>query len=82
MKVNNENVVDGGGAYYRYNDTEYKILNEIATRIGDNPEVSGHIKMYSDLKSCPSCQHVIKQFQARYPKIKVEVIYKTVGGGK
>lgn len=82
LKVNTENVVDGKGAYYRYNDTEYKILNEIATRIGDNPEVSGHIKMYSDLKSCPSCQHVIKQFQARYPKIKVEVIYKTVGGGK
>ncbi|WP_286176956.1 deaminase domain-containing protein [Bacillus sp. AFS017274] len=32
-----------GKAYMRDSDTEYKILNDIAFRLGDNTQVSGDI---------------------------------------
>ncbi|MCT4618354.1 MAG: hypothetical protein N4A62_03085 [Marinisporobacter sp.] len=58
LKVNEKNVVDGNGAWDRARDTEFKILNEIASKIDNN--ASGKIKLYTDLNCCPSCQNVIE----------------------
>ncbi|MED1948092.1 MULTISPECIES: deaminase domain-containing protein [Brevibacillus] len=81
QKVNKQNVVNGEEAWDRATDTEFKILNEIATKLGENKEAVGKIKMYTDLDCCPSCSNVIGQFKEKYPKIEIEVIYKTKGGG-
>ncbi|MFA4134243.1 MULTISPECIES: deaminase domain-containing protein [unclassified Brevibacillus] len=81
QKVNKQNVVNGEEAWDRATDTEFKILNEIATKLGENKEAVGKIKMYTDLDCCSSCSNVIGQFKEKYPKIEIEVIYKTKGGG-
>lgn len=80
LNVNRQNIVDGDGAWNRRCDSEFKILNEIAMGLGDNVNVNGSIKLYSDLDCCPSCKGVIEQFQTKYPNIDIEVLYKTVGG--
>ena len=82
QKVNRENIVDGDGAWDRSKDTEFKILNEVASSLGDKTDVAGNIKLYTDLDCCPSCSNVIRQFKAKYPNITIEVIYKTKGGAK
>lgn len=81
LKVNENNVVNGNGAWDRSRDTEFKILNEIANKLGENTKVSGKIKFYTDLDCCPSCRSVIQQFQKKYPNVEIEIIYKTKGGG-
>ena len=57
-------------------DSESKILHDIAKRLGDNKSASGTIKIYTDWNCCPSCMSVIEQFSKKYPKIKIEVVYK------
>lgn len=81
LKVNENNIVDGIGAWDRSCDTEFKILNDIARKLGDNVSASGKIKLYTDLDCCPSCRSVIQQFRKKYPNIDIEIIYKTKGGG-
>lgn len=80
-KVNSSNVVDGEGAWLRDVDTEYKILSDIQSKLGDNDSVSGKIKLFTELEPCPSCQSVIEQFKAMYPNIDIEVIYSITKGG-
>lgn len=82
LEVNERNEVNGTGAWDRCRDTEFKILNEIANKLGNNTKAYGKIKLYTDLDCCPSCKSVIRQFQERYPDIDIEIIYKTRGGGK
>ncbi|MFD0589138.1 deaminase domain-containing protein [Paenibacillus sp. GCM10027627] len=81
LKVNKENIVDGDGAWDRSKDTEFKILNEIATSLGNKRDAVGKITLYTDLDCCPSCNEVIRQFKETYQNIEIEVIYKTKGGG-
>lgn len=52
-------------------DAEYKILEEIAARLGPARPLSGVVHIYSELPICASCGSVIEQFQDRYG---VEVI--------
>ncbi|MFS0814980.1 deaminase domain-containing protein [Peribacillus phoenicis] len=59
----------------RDSDTEYKILNDIAFRIGDNTQVSGDIKLFTELDTCTSCNRVIAEVSAKYPNISLEVIH-------
>ncbi len=75
LKVNKQNIVDGMDAWDRIVDTESKILEDINTQLKliDNP--TGQIKLYTDLKPCPSCMGVIEQFKKKYPNIEIEVIY-------
>lgn len=75
VEVNGNNVIDGEGAWPRDVDTEYKILSDIQSKIGDNYSASGKIKLYTELVPCPSCQSVIEQFKEMYPNIDIEVIY-------
>ncbi|MGE1165693.1 deaminase domain-containing protein [Peribacillus simplex] len=64
-----------GKAYMRDSDTEYKILNDIAFRLGENTQVSGDIKLFTELDICASCNRVIAEFSAKYPNISLEVIH-------
>lgn len=56
-------------------DSEYKILNDIANRLGDNPNVEGTVRLFTELAPCPSCMNVIKQFMERYSKVKFILIH-------
>ncbi|WGK92047.1 deaminase domain-containing protein [Pseudomonas migulae] len=60
-------------AYLRDMDTEFKILETIAQRLGSNQNAVGKINLISEKSVCPSCTDVIRQFRDRYPKVQLNV---------
>jgi len=64
-----------GESYLRDTDTEYKILNDIASRLGENTKATGKIKLFTELDTCDSCSKVIAEFAAKYRNIELEVIH-------
>ncbi|MCF8889716.1 deaminase domain-containing protein [Priestia megaterium] len=64
-----------GESYLRNTDTEYKILNDIASRLGENTQATGKIKLFTELDTCDSCSKVIAEFAAKYKNIELEVIH-------
>ncbi|MBC1490923.1 hypothetical protein HCI99_03710 [Listeria booriae] len=70
-----EAVGKDGLAYMRDSDTEYKILNDIASKLGDNVDVAGKIKLFTELDTCSSCNRIIAEFSAKFKNITVEVIH-------
>ncbi|MBC1501369.1 hypothetical protein HB943_12220 [Listeria weihenstephanensis] len=59
----------------RYNDTEVKILEDIASKITD-PNVSGKIDLYTELPTCQSCTNVIFEFRKKFPNIELNIFTK------
>ncbi|MED1436335.1 deaminase domain-containing protein [Bacillus mycoides] len=57
----------------RYNDTEAKILEDIASKIKD-PNIKGEINLFSELDCCQSCTNLIFEFREKFPNIKVNII--------
>lgn len=57
----------------RIHDSEAKILEAIAHRLGDSPDTKGSITLVSERPCCPSCLGVIQQFRERYPHITLTV---------
>ena len=74
--VNQNDVVDGNDCWVRTVDTEYKILEDMATRLPD-PAVKGRIKLYTDLPPCASCWNAMKQFMAEYTNVNMSVLYRS-----
>ncbi len=66
---------NGGNNYLRDGDTEYKILNDLAERVGDNYKAKGKIKLFTEKDTCDSCNLIIQQFNDKYPDITIEVIH-------
>ncbi|WBW95947.1 deaminase domain-containing protein [Oceanirhabdus sp. W0125-5] len=56
-------------------DTEAKILEEIAAKLGNNPNATGTVELFTKLDPCSSCKGVISQFMDRYPKIKINLYH-------
>ena len=54
-------------------DGEYKLLETIAQRLGNNRNVSGRIDLFTELKACQSCSNVILEFRNRYPNIQLNI---------
>lgn len=75
LKINNAGEIDGEHSYFRFADTEYKIISELAKKIGDNWNTKGTINLFTERNPCRSCSGVIDQFQDRYPNIKINVYY-------
>lgn len=61
----------------RDSDTEWKLLEEIATRV--NQGSRGRISLYTERRPCDSCASVIREFREKYPDINLKVYY---GGSK
>ncbi|MGN0494677.1 MAG: deaminase domain-containing protein [Lachnospiraceae bacterium] len=76
LSVNSDNLINGEGAWLRDVDTEYKILSDIQKLLGENKNIRGKIKLYTELEPCPSCKYVIQQFKEMYPKLEIEIVYK------
>ncbi|PAD65996.1 hypothetical protein CHH83_26315 [Bacillus sp. 7586-K] len=64
-----------GDNFVRETDTEYKILNDLAEKIGENNNVTGNVKLFTEKDTCGSCNNIISQFKERYPNITIEVIH-------
>ena len=73
--VNQNDIVDGPNCWQRTVDTEYKILEDMVSRLPD-PTVKGRVKLYTDLPPCASCWNVMKQFMAEFTNVHVQVLYK------
>ena len=67
--------IGGPNAMPRWFDTEYKILEDIASRLPD-ASVKGTIRLYTNLEACPSCRGVMRQFLVAYPNVQMLVLYE------
>ena len=52
----------------------YKILNDIALRLGENTQATENIKLFIELDTCDSCSRVIADFSVKYKNIKLEIL--------
>ncbi|HEI9730591.1 TPA: DUF637 domain-containing protein [Serratia marcescens] len=58
----------------RNTDSEYKILDNLADKLGNNVSAEGRVTIFTERAACESCLGVVEQFQKKYPRIKVEVL--------
>lgn len=58
-------------------DAEYKVLSEIADtlEIFYDLQVEGNLYLYTELQPCESCNSVLRQFEEKFPHIKIEVFW-------
>ena len=49
------------------------ILEDIASKIGNNRNVSGTIDLFTERAACASCSDVIMEFRRMFPDIKLNV---------
>jgi The BURPS668_1122 family of deaminases len=54
-------------------DSEYKLLEELASRYVQTPEVEGTINLFTERPPCDSCTNVIEQFRTRFTNIILTV---------
>lgn len=74
LMVDYEGNIGGPKAIPRWFDTEYKIIEDIASRLPD-PSAEGNILLFTELEPCRSCWGVMTQFLAIYTNIEIEVLY-------
>ncbi|WP_337047939.1 DUF637 domain-containing protein [Serratia liquefaciens] len=58
----------------RNTDSEYKILDNLADKLGNNVSAKGRVTIFTERAACESCLGVVDQFQKKYPGIKVEIL--------
>nr|WP_243458005.1 DUF637 domain-containing protein [Serratia proteamaculans] len=58
----------------RNTDSEYKILDNLADKLGNNVSAKGKVTIFTERAACESCLGVVDQFQEKYPGIRVEVL--------
>lgn len=63
-----------GRPILRNTDSEYKILDNLADRLGSNTLAKGNVTIFTEQAACESCLGVIEQFQKKYPGIKVDIL--------
>lgn len=73
--VNRADEVEGVDCFPRYSDTEYKIIEDLASRLPD-PSAQGRVRLYTDLPPCASCRHVMRQFLGCYTNVQMQVLYR------
>ncbi|GJI97217.1 hypothetical protein RugamoR57_39350 [Duganella caerulea] len=63
-----------GELIHRGPDSEAKILNNIADRLGNNTSAKGSVILLTEREPCTSCSNIIEKFQAKYPNISLKVM--------
>lgn len=58
----------------RNTDSEYKILDNLADKLGNNVAAKGKVTIFTERTACGSCLGVVDQFQKKYPGIKIDVL--------
>ncbi len=64
-----------GQLFDRDVDSEYKILTEIASLLGENQNATGTIKLFTERDVCSGCANVIQMFSNTYKSINIEIIH-------
>ncbi|MEQ9480925.1 deaminase domain-containing protein [Coleofasciculus sp. F4-SAH-05] len=54
-------------------DSEYKLLEELASRYAQTPEIQGTVNLVTERPPCVSCSYVIEQFRQRFPNIALNI---------
>lgn len=54
-------------------DSEYKLLEELASRYVQTPAIQGTVDLFTERPPCASCSFVIKQFGQQFPYITLTV---------
>lgn len=73
--VNHNDEVEGEDCFPRTSDTEYKIIEELGSRLSD-PSSRGRVRIYTDLYPCASCRHVMRQFLDIYTNVQMQILYR------
>nr|WP_267483604.1 MULTISPECIES: deaminase domain-containing protein [Photorhabdus] len=63
-----------GAMIPRATDSEAKILDNIAQKLGNNTFAKGTVNIFTERPACASCLSVVDQFRAKYPNIQVNVL--------
>lgn len=63
-----------GDSYNRSSDSEAKILNNIAAKLGNNTKATGYVNLMTERAPCTSCSNIISNFQKRYPNIQLNIL--------
>ncbi|OKB65908.1 filamentous hemagglutinin [Serratia marcescens] len=67
-------LTDDGRPVPRRIDSEYKILDNLADKLGSNYSAKGSVTIFTEKPACDSCLGVVKQFESRYPGVKIDVL--------
>ncbi|MFI0940776.1 RHS repeat-associated core domain-containing protein [Streptomyces sp. NPDC021020] len=62
-----------GGKIPRDTDAEYKILEDVAARLGDKTSTRGVLTITTNFNACGSCQDVYREFSQKYPNIWLRI---------
>ncbi|WP_387493025.1 deaminase domain-containing protein [Photorhabdus sp. RM96S] len=63
-----------GAMIPRATDSEAKILDNIAQKLGNNTFAKGTVNIFTERPACASCLSVVDQFKVKYPNIQVNVL--------
>ncbi|MBD3922420.1 hypothetical protein H8B09_26950 [Paenibacillus sp. PR3] len=74
FKASTDTTIDGR-ELLRDIDTEYKILNDVASQLGNKFDQKGKLTLFTEKPPCASCSNVIEEFMARYKNITIEVVH-------
>lgn len=64
-----------GQLFDRDVDSEYKILTDIASLLGENINVTGTINLFTERDVCSGCANVIQMFSNIYKSVNIEIIH-------
>ncbi|CAN1213550.1 Deaminase [Tumidithrix helvetica PCC 7403] len=67
-------LLDPPPGHFRGLDSEYKLLEEIASRYTQNKSIKGRIELFTERKPCLSCCYVINQFRQAFPNIELSIL--------
>jgi hypothetical protein len=56
-------------------DSEYKLLEELASRYAQTPAIAGQVNLLTERPPCASCSFVIEQFRQSFPNISLTVTH-------
>lgn len=56
-------------------DSEYKLLEAVASLYAQTPEVLGSVYVCTERPPCASCSYVIDQFRQRFPNITLKIYH-------
>ncbi|MEG4501881.1 deaminase domain-containing protein [Microcoleus sp. F10-C6] len=72
-----EPAIDSFSGRIMSTDAEYKVLSQIADTLEMfyDLEVEGQLYLYTELQPCESCNSILRQFEEKFPHIKIEVFW-------
>lgn len=68
-----DGINSSGKIFFRDSCAEYKIFNDIASRL--QPGAAGELTIFMERTPCDSCKNIINHFMDDFPNIEIEIIH-------